>query len=84
MVIPFANGSTTYDGILPATRRDTSLFGCYCVADRLLRMTKRHDLRLVSSQKSTVSRSWLKREQYDAPLKQQLCVRAKSVFVGAW
>ena len=63
MVVPFANGSTTYDGILPATRRDTSFFGCYSVVDRLLRVTKRLDLRLVSSQKPTVSRPWLKHQQ---------------------
>ena len=63
MVTPFANVATKFGGILPATRRDTSVFGGYCVAIRLLRMTKPHDSRLVSPQKRPVSRPWLKRQQ---------------------
>ncbi len=63
MVTPFANVATKFGGILPATRRDTSVFGGYCVAIRLLRMTKPYDSRLVSPQKRPVSRPWLKRQQ---------------------
>ena len=63
MVTPFANVATRYGSILPASRRDTSVFGGYCVAIRLLRMTKPYDSRLVSPQKRPVSRPWLKRQQ---------------------
>ena len=63
MVTPFANVATQYGSILPATRRDTSVSGCYCVVLRLLRTTKPHDSRLVSPQKLPVSRPWLKCQQ---------------------
>ena len=63
MVLPLANVTTMTGAILPATRRDMTIFCRYCVASCSLRVTKFHKLRLVSSKKSSMSQLRLKRQQ---------------------
>jgi hypothetical protein len=62
-VTPLANVTTMAGAILPAIRRNMTIFCRYCVASCSLRVTKLLKLRLVSPKKSSMSQPRLKRQQ---------------------